>query len=1172
MKNNQVKLKTKEHSISFFTKPLRIMKLTVLLFFIAALQVFADNSYSQTARLSLSMKEATVGQVLDKIESESEFFFLYNHQLVDVNRKVSVNVSDARIKDILANLFNGTDIKTMVLGRQIILSPKKILRKEISKNLPAQQGITVTGTVTDINGNSLPGVNIIVKGTTNGTITDANGTYSIKVPSLNNVTLVFSYVGYQTKEIMLKGQNTVDVKLAEDILNLEQVVVVGYGTEKKINLTGAVDVIAPEQMENRPVINVSSALQGVSPNLNVTTTSQGGEPGAGKNLNIRGVGSLTGNSDPYVLVDGVPMNINDVNPNDIESISVLKDAAASAIYGARAPYGVILITTKHGKAGEKIKIGYDNNISFNAPLNLPHMANSLDFANAYNEAFTNTGQTPIFDDETIDRIKKYLAGEMKDETVERTNPDGSPMNRWGTWNYGNANNDWMYLYYSPCVVNQKHDLSLSGGTNSTSYYVSAGYLDQPGLLHWGNEFYKRYNVTANLRSEVTKWLRFNFSTKLARTQTQYPNAYGGYDRNVLYHNFTRQWPTNPLYFPDGQISPSSNVHMLHYGGKIKRQTNDLWMTLGGELEPVKNWVTRITYNWNNNGYRQTSHHKTIYNYRPDGTKYPSVYPINQFYEWFTNDNYHLFNVTSSYQKQLGSHFLKLLIGYEEELKQNTGLNGNKKQLVTDAVPSISTATGDYQVDDNISHWGTQGIFGRFNYNYKEKYLFEFNARYDGSSRFAEGKRWGFFPSGSVGYNISKESFWSPLSEYINSWKIRASYGSLGNQNVPNYLYVPILPVRTRLPWIIGSERPVYTLAPGLISPTLTWETATTLDIGTDLAFLNNRLGATFDWYQRNTINMFGPAEALPRVLGTSVPQKNNASLSTKGWELSLSWKDRVWNDFAYNVRFMISNSTSVVTKYHNPTKTLSTWYEGETVGEIWGLTTDHIMQDDAEADHMPDQSLYFSRWGAGDIMYKDLDGNDTINWGKWTADDHGDYSIIGNSRPRYNYSIIAGFEWKGIDFNMFWQGVGKRDVVFGPYDNMFFGFRGNMWQSTVMKPHLDYWRPADETNELGPNTDAYYPKPYMSGEDHKNKEEQTRYLLSAAYLRLKNIQVGYTIPQKYTQKISIVKLRVYLSAENILTFTKLPKLFDPETIYGPWGVGKGHPINKAFSFGVNVTF
>ena len=1142
-------------------KLFRIMKLSVFMMLIGVLNVYSGNVFSQDEKITINLKDASIKQVLRELESKTAYSFLYNDELINVERRVNVTVEDETLIEVLDDIFQNTKVIYKIVEKRVILIPSK----EMILGKQQQQNFKVVGKVVEKNGDPLPGVNVYEKSNpTHGVITSVDGTYSITV-SNEDAILVFSFVGFESQELHVASRKVIDVTLLESSISLNEVVTIGYGTQKKVNLTGAVDVVSKEQIENRPVVNVSSALQGVSPNLNVTTTTRGGEPGAGKNLNIRGVGSLTGNSSPYILVDGVPMNINDVNPNDIESMSILKDAAASAIYGARAPYGVILIKTKGGKKGEKIRVSYDNNISFHSPLNLPHMANGLDFATAYNQATANAGQGPVFNDETLERIRKYQAGEITDETIEY------PNNRWNNYNYANSSNDWLYIFYKPTVTNQKHDVSIKGGSESTSFYISAGYLDQPGQLNWSDEYYKRYNVTANIKTDVTDWMRFNLNVKFARSLEQFPNAYGGYDRNVLYHNFARRWAVSPLYYPDGQYSGASQVSMLLYGGKDKKETNDLWMTMGGEIEPVKGWKTRVSYSWNNNAYDRSSHKKTVYANRPDGTQYIALYPINQYYKWMANNKYHMFNVTTSYIKELNGHNFNLLIGYEEELKNNSGLRGDKKQLVTDKVPSISTATGDYNVDDWLSHWATQGIFSRFNYNYKEKYLIEFNARYDGSSRFAEDKRWGLFPSGSIGYNISKEEFWGSLSDYVNTCKVRASYGSLGNQNVPNYLYVPILPVRTNLGWIMGSERPVYTTTPGLISPTLTWETVTTFDIGTDLAFLNSRLSTTFDWYKRDTKDMFGPAETLPRVLGASVPKKNNAELSTKGWELSIGWKDNVGN-LAYYVRFLMANSNSKVTKYNNPTKTLSTWYEGQTIGDIWGLTTDHIIQDKSEVDDMPNQDRFHTRWGPGDIMYKDLDGNDTIDWGSWTADDHGDYSVIGNSNAHYNYSIMAGLEWKGIDFSMFWQGVGKRDVAFSGGDNMFFGIRGNKWQSTVMEPHLDYWRPADETNELGPNTDAYYPKPYMSSEDRKNKRPQTRYLVSAAYLRLKNIQIGYTIPNRLTQKVAIYKLRIYFSAENLLTFTKLPKLFDPETIYGPWGVGKGHPISRSVSLGLNLTF
>ena len=507
----------------------------------------------------------------------------------------------------------------------------------------------------------------------------------------------------------------------------------------------------------------------------------------------------------------------------------------------------------------------------------------------------------------------------------------------------------------------------------------------------------------------------------------------------------------------------------------------------------------------------------------------------------------------------------MLAGYEEELKENGGLWGMRKELVTDKVPSISTATGDSQVDDWWNHWATQGVFGRFMYNYREKYLFEFNARYDGSSRYENAdSKWGFFPSGSVGYNISKENFWQALEQYVNDFKLRASYGSLGNQDVANYLYIPILPVSTNLGWIMGSQRPVYTRASGLISNSLTWETATTLNLGVDAAAFDNRLGLTFEWFNRTTTDVVGPAQALPSVLGTSVPKTNNAEVETNGFELILSWRDKIGSEFNYNVKATLGDSKSEVIKFPNPTGLLSEWYEGENVGDIWGYETVGFFAEGETGDDWYDQSAFRSRWQGGDIKYQDLNGDEKINWGDNTLENPGDQKIIGNNRARYNYSITAGFNWKGFDFNMFWQGIGKRDWMFSRYTNVFFGFRGNKWQNSYMAPHMDYWTPE--------NSNAYYPRPYMGSEHLKNTRPQTKYLQNAAYIRLKNVQLGYTLPGSLTEKIKLSKVRIYTTGENLLTFTQMTELFDPEALGGAWGGGKIYPLPKVLSLGVNVTF
>ena len=1145
------------------------MKISVLLLFLSILQVMGKNSYSQDTPVSLDLDNVKIEQVLNEIENQSDYYFLYNEKLVNVKQVVDVNVKKEPIKEVLSDLFAGTNVDFVVVNNQILLSPRKLINSfYVRRNTKAnhqQQKIVVTGNVTDDKGNSMPGVTIIIKGTNKGTVTDANGKYSITVDDSNS-TLVFSFIGFHTQEVPVNGQTTLDVQMNEDVLGLDEVVVVGYGTQKKINLTGAVSTVSGKKLADRPVSTVSEAIQGVVPNLNITTSLNGGEPGASKNWNIRGLGNLNGNDAPLILVDGVQMNPDDIDPESIESVSVLKDAASAAIYGSRAPYGVVLITTKKGRKNEKISISYSGNFGWSSPTLLPHSPFSVDWTEAINEASVNAGMAPPISGDYLQRIKDYAAGKIKDEVFPQANE----------WR-GNSNHDWMSeLFYKKQTPRQKNTISLNGGSQSTNYFISTSYFHQVGELNWANDYYHRFNILANVHSDVTKWLRFDFSSKFANSETQFPNSLSGYDRSLYYHEFLKISPISGLYLPEDQFPgefASSYASTLKYGGKVTNTGNEFIFTLGGELEPVKGWKTDINYNVKYNNSRLTNHEKAVYLRLPDSSFVNISFPITAYKEGMSYDIYHLLDVTSAYEKNIKKHYFKIMLGYEQELQQYNGLNGYKRELVTDEVPSISTAVGEMFIDDNMSHWATMAYFGRFNYNYDSKYLFEFNARYNGSSRFEESKRWGFFPSASIGYNISKEAFWEPLSNAVSNMKLRASWGSLGNQNVANYLYIPILPIRTQLPWIMGSERPVYTLSPNLISSNLTWETITTLDFGLDAGFLKNRLGFIFDWYKRTTTDMFGPAVALPYVLGTVPPQENNADMETKGWELSLSWSDATSGGLRYNLRFILSDYMSKVTRYNNPTNYLGTWYEGQTIGEIWGLTTNKIYQSDEEATAGPDQSqIYGGHWGAGDIGYKDLDGDGVITHGDWTVESHGDYSVIGNSTPRYSYGFTGGLSWKGIDFNIFIQGVAKHDIMFDNAANLFWGWVGNTVQSSIFKPHLDYWRPADETNSLGPNTDAYFPKPYASGEQYKNTYPQTRYIQHAAYMRLKNIQVGYTIPQKISQKAQISNIRLYMSAENILTFTKLIETLDPEALNGPWGTGKTYPLSKTISFGVNVTF
>ncbi len=1160
-------------------KILMVMKLTTFFFLISILSVTA-RGYSQHARLDLSLQNASLQELFLEIEKQSEFNFFYKDDQIDVNRTVNITADNSLIGEVLNEVFENSDVSYTVVDKVIVITPKKKL-----------QGIQVTGTVTSAStGETLPGVSIALKGTMTGVISNAIGSFSISVDNKNAI-LVFSFVGHITQEIEVGDQTTIEVVLQEDVFGLEEVVVVGYGTQKKINLTGAVDVISGEEIfTNRSAENVGQVLQGVSPNLNISLSNEGGEPGAGNNWNIRGIGSLERNDSPLILVDGVEMDVNTLDPSSIESVSVLKDAASAAIYGSRAPFGVILIQTKHGKKGSGFKLNYNNNFGFASPLRLPHFVSSEKLATAFNQACDNSGLLHTFSDEQLDRIRGHAEGTYLPQH-DTANTAGSIWS--GRWN-GNANIDWMDEYYRKNSPRQKHTLSLEGGSDKTQYFVSTGYFKNDGLYNVGYDSYDRFNVLSNVTSQVTDWMRLDFKTKFSQEQRDYPVGEFGGERGETFLEMKSFWPTTPKY--NWGVDENDHLHAisnpiyrsLESAGRNKTSSNDSWITIGTVLEPVIGWETNIFFNYNYFMRRNSSNEFPVPVYLPNGDIGNIGSRSNAYKIRYNNSSYINFNARTSYEKSIANHFFKIMAGYEQESKFYAGLYATGRDVITSEVPAISTALGEQTVDDEMSHWATEAVFSRINYNYKGKYLFEANGRYNGSSRFSKDSRWGFFPSVSAGYNISKESFWAPIENIVNTLKIRGSYGSLGNQNVPNYLYLDIIPISANLNYVLGDERPNYvTHAPYIVSGNLTWETVTTLNIGIDAGFLTNRLWMTFDWFNRTTNEMFGPSIDLPGVLGASVPEENNATLETKGWEGTLIWKDRISSDLNYNIRVSLGDSKTTILEYLNEEGLIDNWYEGKEYGEIWGYTSDGIIQ--TEGEEMPDQSYFFPFWREGDMKYKDLDGDNIINEGERTLSNHGDLSVIGNSSPRYNIGIATSFKWKNIDFNMFWQGILKH--TYYPYydggytssSSNFWGIVGSLGHSGIFKgPALDYWRPADETNILGPNTDAYFPAPYSTREENaKSRHTQSKYLLNAAYLRLKNIQLGYTLPQEWTKKVHIQKLRVFVSGENLLTLTSLPEALDPESLLtsdpdrhdvGQYGLGQIYPLSKIFAFGLNLTF
>jgi TonB-linked SusC/RagA family outer membrane protein len=1036
-----------------------------------------------------------------------------------------------------------------------------------------QQNQTCTGVVVDEEGLPVIGAAVLVKGTLKGTSTDVDGRFTLPQAKPGDV-LEVSSVGYLTKEVVWNGQ-PMNIVLSEDKLSIEESVVVGYGVQKKVNVTGAVSMVDSDVFESRPVQTVSQALQGQIPGLNFSVTTGGGELNQNMSFNVRGTGTIGDGSTakPLVLIDGIEGDMNTINPNDIENISVLKDAASSSIYGARAAFGVILITTKSGKAG-KTHVSYTGNLLFNSAVHLPEMMQSDQFVRYWNRARINDGTAAYFTPEVIQKVDDYLAGKITTGTEAQAN------GRWGTYAVGNANTDWFRVFYGDNVPSHNHNVSVSGGNDRINYRVSGSFMNQNGLLQMGKDQMNRYTVDSKISAKLTDWARLDYTNKFVREDYNRP-SYLTYQGRLFMHNIARRWPNIPVYDPNGHLMPSMETIAMKEGGEQFTQKNYYTNQLALVFEPIKNW--RINLEGNMRTYTNRDHQVIIPIQAYDANEEPYYIEwdagvgsisagMSRIYEYRYTQDYFTTNIYSDYSWTLGNvHNFHVLGGFNAELTKYDEMSGRGDTLVDFSVPYLSQTTANPIVNGGREHNSVAGFFGRFNYNYMDKYMLELNGRYDGSSRFIEDKRWAFFPSVSVGWNIAKEPFFGSLANDISTLKLRASYGRLGNTNTNSwYPFYQTMPVTTSGGvWLIDGTKPNVASMPGILSTIMTWETIETWDAGIDITALKGRFNLTFDYFLRNTLNMVGPAPELPAALGASVPKVNNADMKSNGWELEVSWRDQIGRDFSYGIRAVVSDAVQEITRYPNKTNSLSTYYVGRKIGEIWGYQAENLAQTQAEMDSwlQNNRPSWGSGWSAGDLMYKDITGDGKVNQGSNTLDDHGDLSIIGNSTPRYNFGITLDAAWKGFDFRAYFQGVGKRDYwCSGPY---MFGTSGGMWQSAAFVEHWDFWRP--EGDELGANPDAYYPRPTFNG-NSKNQQTSTRYLQNAAYIRLKNIQLGYTLPRKWTEKAGMSSVRIYTSGENLFTLTKMTKIFDPETIGGDWGDGKVYPLLKTYSFGVNINF
>ena len=1120
--------------------------------------VYAESSYVNTTLLTVQMSGRSIKDVFSYIEKNSEFIFVYHGSNIDVNRKVNVDVTDRSVENILHQMFDGTDIEYLVNDRQIIVRRKQAAEKSTSiPGVQQEKKITVTGNVKDVNGEPLIGVNVIIKGTTKGSVTDVNGNFSLSEVSPKAIISV-SYIGYQTLDIPAREE--IKIVLKEDSEALDEVVVIGYGVQKKADLSGAIATVPTKVLENRPVLNVGQALQGSVANMNVTIGS--GQATDSPSFNIRGTTSLNG-GDPLIVIDGVVSSAGELNrmtPTDIGSISVLKDAASAAIYGSRAAFGVILVTTK--TAGqEKLTINYNNNFALRK---LTSMADVI--TDPYMVASTrNTMSYPWYN--------LYNADQLAYAKRVSEDPNTSPyyLNPDGTYSYFGST-DWFDEAYKDLSFSTNHTVDISGKTDKLNYYFSANYNFQDGMVKYGTDKFNRYNLRSKLDFKLTDWWTIGNNTSFVTSDYNSPNYLG----DSYYWEVNRLNPLDVISNPDGTWAKagSSVFGRMIDGGRWNQQKNTFTTQFTTKIDIVKNILfLNGSFNYTAQKNAEKGYSLPVEYY--DGPDRSPLYQdeISQAYLNHTDARTLTFDAYVTFHKLFnGKHDFTAMIGYNQENWREDYSSSSRKELMTSSLPSLNLATGDMNVSQNVYTIALRSGFGRLNYIYDNKYIVSFNGRYDGTSRFPHDSRYVFNPSGSVAWVLSQEKFFEPLRDVVDFLKFRFSYGSLGNQDLKKNYYAYLATMGSgKTSQILNGKQPVYVSAPGLVSADLTWENVTTADWGMDINFLNNRLTATVDGYIRRTKDMLTAGASLPNVLGTSVPLANAADLKTTGWDLTINWRDRfklAGKNFNYGLSFNIGDSRSWITKFSNETGTLNDYYVGWEIGGIWGLETEGFFTSQADIDNHADQSEVTSYPGTrpiepGDLKFKDQNGDNKINKGAWTIDDHGDYKIIGNSRARYAFGFNLNGDWNGIDFSLFIQGVLKKN--YNPSGDLYFwGIYAQPWTNITEGNYYDRW------TEENPN--GYFPrfKSYVAEQSsYEAGIAQTRYLQNATYARLKNLSVGYTLPQKWTSKVNIDRLRIFFSGDNLCEITGLYKHYkiDPECLGGQM-----YPLQRSYSFGLNVTF
>ncbi len=1075
-----------------------------------------------------------------------------------------------------------------------------------SKTVTIRQVKIISGVVKGVDGRPIAGANVLEKGTKNATSTDSKGNFTIRVAAERAV-LKFSYTGFDSFELSVGNQSNVQVILEPTLNDLQEVVVTAYGKVKRTSLTDAVGTISGADLENRPLRTVTDGLVGMAPGLNIRMP--GGSPESNPTINLRGFTSINSSASPLILIDGVERPIQDVNPNDVESISLLKDGASSAVYGSRAPYGVLLITTKTGKAG-KMAVNYSGNVKIGQLVLTPTQPNSPDWARYINIAQKN-GQpngsgVDGMDAITIARMEAWLKkdwnnpvfddlrAQFGDKAQQYIENGQFPTTNLGFKNWTReqsfATNKLFDSYFDKTQVSSQHNLNLSGGTEKVQYFSSVGYNNTNGLFKGDFNFNKRYNFNNKISYKAAAWLDLRTDINYVRQQSQGPNyragsAVDGGSGNTV-SNYGDIIGSMMQYFATPLRTPSGNAYswilgaagIMGEGGLIKNGRNETVITGGATLRPLKHLEINGDYTWrsSNNDYSKVD--KIVYTELPDGTKIQNNRSanVNSITKSVGNQSYQFARLNAQYQRTFAEdHNFLIQVGMQTEENKYQSLTGSKTDLFSqDVIEALSASANNPDARDYMYEWATLGYYGVMTYDYKQKYLLKVTGRADASSRFAPNARWGFFPSASGAWNIAKESFF-PVNDYITELKPRVSWsssGDLASVGASNYYtYLPTLSVGLNKTTLLGGNYVVAASAPGLVTSDLTWAKPTVLDVGIDITALRNRLNIVYDWYQRTIIDQMGPTNPLPSTLGTSAPAQNNSESQTRGWEFSIGWNDRVnlgSKPLLYGIRFNVSDYIGYVTKYNANTTgvTSGVWTPGEKFGQNFVYKSAGIAQNtnDLNKGTLSGEYNY-----PGYQMYQDLNGDGYINSGDggfWYS--RGDLVANGFNYPRGSYSIMPTLSWNNITFSAVLEGVMKWNV---------FNSSEWVWGTSAGNGGIAYfYTPAfEESTKLGywspDNTGAFFPA-FNTG-----RTATDRYSLNLAHLRIRNITLGYDLPKNLIQKAGLKKVNVYFSGENLgFIYNKSYIKYDPDFLSrgvpGLFGTNaNSFPPLRYYSFGINIS-